>query len=243
MTVTGKDIIEDAAELLFDKKYTRWTMPELCRWLNSAQRDIVLHKPGAKSATRYLRLEAGTKQSLLPVENSGNVTALLEIFRNVTETAAVPPETEPTYSFGRSISVTSRKILDREQPNWHNSRHVRYKDEVRQYTYDENNPYEFFVYPGNTGNGMVEVLVSEIPADLVATGDVNLIASYGANISLPDIYAGPLLDFVLYRAFSKDNEGQDVVKSETHYRKYAQSMGMKVRVEGGNSPNMQRVTS
>ena len=233
MAVTGKDILTDAAELLFDNDHVRWTLPELVRWLNAGMRDICLAKPSANSSTRILTLAAGTLQSVPTATNLSEPLQLIDVVRNIT--ADGPPRVA-----GRTIKTVSRDILDSENPNWHNSKYLRFRAEVRNVCFDEQNPLEFYVYPGNDGTGKVEAVVAQIPAPIVATGDVTLIDSYNTEIDLPDIYASPLLDYVLARAYSKDEEGNYDTRSQMHEQKFAAAIGLKIQVEGASSPNSRR---
>ena len=236
MAVTGTQILTSAADLLFDKSYTRWTLPELVRWLNEAMRSIVLVKPSAKSGTMTISLALGTKQSVIAATGLAEPVQIIDIIRNM-------PETATSRLQSRTIKVVSRDLLDSENPHWHDSRETRFRREVRNACFDEQNPLEFFVYPGNDGTGKVEALVSQIPAELVATGDVDDLASYATEIDLPDIYSTPILDYVAYRAFSKDDAGNPAGRATSHYQQYAAAIGLKIKVEGASSPNSRRVAS
>lgn len=233
MAVTAKDILIDAAELLFDNTYVRWTMPELVRYINDAMRDICLAKPSANSSTRILTLAEGTLQSVTTATGLAEPLQLIDVVRNIT--ADGPPRVA-----GRTIKVVSRDLLDSENPNWHNTKYKRFRKEVRNVCFDEQNPLEFYVYPGNDGTGKVEAVIAEIPALIVATGDENTIGSYDTEIDLPDIYKSPILDYVLARAYSKDEEGNGDTRASMHEQRFAAAVGLKIQVEGASSPNTRR---
>ena len=58
MTILASDIIVRAGDVLFDTTQVRWPETELLRWLNDAQREIVLQRPDAKSANQAVKLVA-----------------------------------------------------------------------------------------------------------------------------------------------------------------------------------------
>jgi len=233
MAVTGEDILRDAAELLLDNTHERWTLPELVRWLNEGLRSIVLAKPSAKTSSRIVTLVEGTFQQVEELDGTPVPLQILDIVRNIT--ADGPPRVA-----GRTIKIVDRKLLDAQNPNWHDTKYERFRDVVRHYTFDEQNPLEFYVYPGNTGSGKVEAVVSVIPTPLVSTGDVDDISTYSTQIDLQDTYAAPLLDWILSRAFAKDDTGVDHAMANLHYQKFATALNIKIQVEGASSPNRMR---
>jgi hypothetical protein len=224
MATTAGQILTRAATVLQDATFVRWLLPELADWLNEAQRAIVLAKPSANAVTVDIEMVSGTLQSLGAEER----LFLLRLPRNL-KGAAAP------FTGGRAIRPTARATLDASQPNWHDNEEVRFKDEVRQYIYDESNPREFFVYPGNTGDGRVEAVVSVLPTMIATTGTE--IGDYSGAIGLPEPYAPVILDYILYRAFAKDDIAAEVTRSQLHYRAFAEALGIKIQVEGASSPN------
>lgn len=223
---TGKEIITQAGIVLQDVVYDRWPVTELVRWINDAQRAIVLAKPSAKAESVILDLAEGTLQTL----TDGSHLTLLRIPRNIKSVG--PPRIG-----GRAIRATTRDLLDASSPDWHDRNCVRYTAEVRQYVFDEQSPREFYVYPGNDGSGQVEAIVGILPDMLVASGPPDDVNSYDASIGLPEPYGPVILDYVLYRALSKDDIAGDPGRSQLHYRAFAEALGIKVQVEGASSPN------
>ncbi len=225
MTTLASDIITRAGTILQDNTYVRWMLPELADWLNEAQRATVLAKPSANASAVLISLAEGTLQTL-----DAQYLHLLRIMRNVRDVG--PPRLG-----GRAIRPTSRELLDSSSPNWHDPTEWRFRDEARQYIYEEQNPREFYVFPGNDGTGTIEAVVSTLPTEIVATDDVDDIASYGQEIGLPEPYAPVLLDYVLYRAFAKDDVAAESARSRIHYNDFAAALGLKIQVEQQVSPN------
>lgn len=229
----ASEIMVEAAIVLQDEDHVRWTLPELNRWINGGQNAIVLAKPSANARSVEISLEAGTLQRLYNADH----LLLLRLPRNLLATGQNPRQG------GRAIRPTDRETLDAAEPEWANPAVVPFRKEVRQYCYDEANPREFYVYPGNDGTGVVEAVVSKAPATIAASGDVNQIASYNTSLELQAPYGLPLLDYVLFRAYSKDAVGADAGRANFHYLQFANALGIKVQIERATSPNTEaRVT-
>jgi len=179
-TVTAKTILDKATIQLTDLTNIRWTRSELLSWLNDGMRQIVAIQPSASSTTVSKQLVAGTRQSL-PADG----WLLLSIYRNMGTNGTTP---------GRSIRLISREILDSFNPNWNTDKATA---EVRNYIYTNQDQTAFFVYPPNTGTQYVELNYSAQPADLTTESQV---------IPIFDIFQSTLVDYILYRACSKDAE-------------------------------------
>lgn len=228
---TGQEIMARAATLLNDDDHVRWTLPELCDWLNEAVRATILAKPSAYTSSRILTMVAGTLQTV-PATGTPTPLMLMNLVRNI--------RSESPREGGRAITVTSMAMLDAADPNWHDRRSTPYKAEVRQYTFDEQNPLEFYTYPGQLGGNLVEAIVSAQPAPVVASGDVNLIGSYTGSVGLAEPYSVPLLDYVMFRAMAKDDIAGNSGRSLGHYQMFAAAVGLKIKIEGASSPNAKR---
>lgn len=228
MTFTAAEILTDVSVILHDEDHVRWPLSELAKWLNDGLRATVLAKPSAKSQSVVLSLAEGTHQKLADTHLS-----LLRITRNIKSEG--PPRVG-----GRAVRVTSRDMLDAGSPGWHDRDVFPYKVEARQFVYDEENPREYYVFPGNTGAGKVEAVVAVLPTLVTASGNAELIASYSATVDLPEPYGPVLKDYVLYRAYAKDEMGGDSGRSQVHYRAWADAVGLKVNVEKATSPNARK---
>jgi uncharacterized protein DUF6682 len=231
--MTGAELLTRAATVLQDGDHVRWPLPELVNWLNDGQRAVIAAKPSANSQSVALTLVEGTRQTLIEASH----LMLLRLPRNLTAAT-------PTRLGARAIRPVSREVLDASEPMWHDRATIPFKKEVRQYVFDEQAPREFYVYPGNDGTGLVEAVVSVLPTLLAATGDPAVIASYAAEIGLPEPYGVILLDYILSRAFSKDDVGADPGRAAMHMQAFMSALGIKAQVEGAQSPNTRaKVTS
>lgn len=223
--MTGAELLTRAATILQDVEHVRWPLPELVDWINDGQRAVVLAKPSANAQTVILTLVYGTRQTLTEPDH----LLLLRLPRNI--------RTESPLVGGHIVRPTTREILDASAPYWHDPIQTPYKAEVRQYVYDEANAREFYVYPGNLGGGKVEAVVSLLPTMLAASGNPDVLASYSAEIGLREPYGVILLDYVLYRAFSKDDVAGDASRAQMHLQAFMAAVGIKAQAKNTNSPN------
>ncbi len=232
MAIIGSDIMRRAGILLLDEEHVRWTLLELAEWINDAVRAIVIAKPSASTRDIVIHLQAGTLQNV-PTDGTPAPQQLISITRNLRSA-------EPPRLAGRAIGPTSRAALDAREPNWHDERVVQRRREVKQFFVDVEDPLRFWVYPGNDGGGLVEAIVSVLPAPLMAAGDTNLLSSWNTAVGLKDVYATPILDYVLYRAQSKDDTGANPGRAATHFQAFSTALGIGADAEGRASPSTRR---
>jgi hypothetical protein len=228
MTVLASDIITRAQIIVQDTTGVRWPFSELLQWLNDGQREVAVYKPSATAVNVALELQAGTLQNI----GAGGL-ALLRVMRNLKT-----PVTEPRIGT-RATRVVDREVLDSQHPAWHDPDVFAYTKEVKHFCFDDVDPTNFYVFPGNNGTGVVEAVISRSPIDVVAVGDVNSIASYQRPISIPDIYSNVLLDYTLFRAYSKDSDfAGNAERSGLHYTMFSNSLSAKLQSEMTINPNV-----
>lgn len=213
-TITAKTIIDKASIQLLDTGNTRWTRAELLYWINDAQRQIVIMSPNATNKVATYKLAAGTRQSI-----PSDGWTLLEVIRYMGTDGTKP---------GRAIRLTSRELLDSFNPDWHSDPT---SSTPKHYVFDIQDQTAFFVYPPNNGNGYIQVNYSPDPTDLVSENE---------TIKLNNIFETAILDYVLYRACSKDAEYAPGLQLAAGYlQTFMASMGQKEQSETSNSPNQQ----
>lgn len=230
--LTGRQIMKSAGTLLLDEEHVRWPLAELANWINEGVDAVLLAKPSAYSASIVMPLQRGTLQQV-PQTGSPQPLRIMNVTRNIVSDG--PPRIA-----GRAVRPTIRALLDTQEPNWHVDSAMPFKREVRQFVFDEENPLEFYVCPGNNGQGRLEVVVSARPARLVPSGPPAEMASYEGEVGLHEIYSGPLVDYVCYRAQLKDDIASNTGRAAVHYQNFATALGVKIQVEGTSSPNRER---
>lgn len=211
-TITAVSLIAKAQELLLDTAEARWTQAELLGYLNDGQRQIAQIRPDASVANANVTLIAGTKQAIPAVG-----LRILDVVRNMGSDGATP---------GKPITLIDREMLDLSRPNWHTESQ---SAAIKHYAYDQRNPRNFYVYPPALVDTKVEAVYSVSPANVAAVGD---------PITLDDIYADCLLDWMLYRAFSKETEqATGVQHANMHLQTFMATLGQKIQTDIATGPN------
>lgn len=218
MTIAASTIVQRVYDVIQDTTSVRWPTTEVVRWLNDGQREIVLHRPDSMATNATVACVAGTKQSI-----PAGGTKLIDVIRN-------------TAGNKRAIRNVEREVLDAQISGWHNLTGVA---EILHFVFDERDPRTFYVYPpsGTAGTqASVEVVYSAMPTDIAApTGDYSTVVG---NLSVPDIFANALLDFILYRAYTKDSDyAGNAQRAQAHYAAFANSLGIEIKATLDFSPN------
>lgn len=216
MAQTPSDLLTRAGDILQDQTNVRWAQAELLRYLNDGRRELAIHRPDLYSYTTTLTLSAGTKQS---IPSDGN--RFLDGVRNI----------GANDSPGRAVRIVEREILDSQNPDWHTESQA---TAVKHFMFDERSPKTFYVYPPVASGTKLEIVYSKSPVD-ITSGDL----SSTSALATEDIYSGVLLDYVLYRAFSKDAEyAGNLQRAGVHYQMFANSLGIGNRKRYATSPNV-----
>lgn len=176
------DLIKQVQILLQDESAVRWSRSELLSYLLDAQLAVINRRPDSNVKTSRFQTIAGTQQSL-PEDGS----RLMKVVRNTS---------------GRAIREIPMQLLDDQVPEWHKAPATP-SSEVELYCYDVTNPKIFYVYPYIAANIEIEIVYSAIP-DMTVTIQESSWDSSTATISVLDSYKNALIDWVLYRAYSKD---------------------------------------
>jgi len=213
-TVTAGAIIDKAAKQLTDISGVRWTRAELLGWLNDGQRQIVLIQPSASNTVASVKLVAGARQQL-PADG----WLLLGVNCNMGTTGTTP---------GRSVRVVSRELMDNFDPDW---RTATPSAVTKNYLYDIQDQVAFQVYPPSTGTNYLQLNYSAQPANLTVETQ---------TISIFDVYQGSLLDYIMYRACSKDAEyAPGVQLAQMYAGSFAAALGVKEASELKNTPTLE----
>ena len=136
----------------------------------------------------------------------------------------------------RAVRLVNREVLDAQTPDWHDATTSSGTDAahgqvVKHYLYDEANPRNFYVYPGVSGNAYLEIIYSANPS----------VVAEGGNLSIPDIFANAVLNYVLYMAYMKDAEfAGNAQRASTHFQLFSASVTGKGSIDALTNPNMER---
>jgi hypothetical protein len=217
MPITAQSVIRRVAETLQDTTSIRWPVNELVRYLNDGQREIVLHRPDSMVTNAAQPLVAGSKQAI-----PSNGAKLIEVIRN-------------SGGAKRAIRMCEREILDAQAPGWHNLTGV---TEVLHFMYDPRDPKVFYVYPPAAASGAsVDLVYAALPGDVTEPADGATYTAVTGNISVPDLYANALYDYILARCFMKDSEyAGNAQRAQAHYTLFASSLGIELKATLDFSP-------
>lgn len=193
------------SEVLQDTDQDTWTSPQLWGWLLDAELAVVLMRPDASQSTERVALVAGAQQGVGAVTGAQRV---LDVLANVG--AAGEP--------GPALRRTARGALDAFDPNWYLAGEVTQPDE---YLFDDRMPKQFLVNPPADGAGYVSVVCSIAPAAY----DLN---NRDTLISVDDSYVPALIEWALYRAWSRDSEmTPNWQRAQAHRQAFFDLMGVK----------------
>ena len=221
MSVTVQSVIDRVQKTLQDTTGVRWpVVDELVLWVNDAQREIALLKPDASAKNVTVTLAAGTKQE---IPNDGN--RLLRVVRNMSAA---------TNGVGkRAVRIVAREVLDAQTPDWHDplvAGDAAHAAVVKHYIYDEQNPRNFYVYPGvlAANSSFVEIIYSANPATV----------TQASNLDIPDIFGNAVMNYVLYMAYMKDADyAGNQQRASSHFQLFMSSITGKAQLDALTSPN------
>lgn len=126
---------------------------------------------------------------------------------------------------GNACTLISRTDLSHVAPAWPTEPQVA---AAEHYMTDPDDPKTFLVYPPNNGTGELQGRYSALPTALAATSDA---------IPLADEYSPVLLNYLLYRTWSKHtNVRYAMERAEMEYNKFLTSLGVKIQAQVQYSP-------
>ncbi|NIF85362.1 hypothetical protein F3J24_17770 [Comamonas sp. Tr-654] len=217
MPIAAKDVIQRGVVTTQDTTSIRWPVGEWVRYLNDGQREIMLHRPDAFNKSAVIDCVAGTKQAL-PADGA----KLIDVQRNSTATSK------------RAVRICSREILDAQMPNWHS---IPGAAEIVHFMYDPREPKAFWVYPPATIAAKLEVNYSATPTDIAEPAAGSDYTAVVGDISVADIYANSLLDYMLYRVYLKDADyAGNGARAQAHYAAFATALGIDLKATLSAAP-------
>jgi hypothetical protein len=176
---------------------------------------MAIYKPDVSTENTPVALSEGTKQE---IPSAG--TVLIKLTRNMGADGSTP---------GRTIAFEpDMERFNRRNPYWHTSDA---SAEVRFFLFDPKDPRRFYVFPPqpSSGNGYVEMVYATPPPVIAAIDD---------PISVDDIYANALLDYMLYRIYKIEATINPYApaKSTDHWNMFVTALGRMDLVKQLNSP-------
>jgi hypothetical protein len=218
MAITAASIVHRVVDILQDTTSVRWPIPELVRYLNDGQREVVLYRPDATIKDATVACAAGAKQSL-PSDGA----KLIDVIRNSASSGT-----------SKAVRMVAREVLDAQIPNWYG---LTGELDVVHFTYDPRDPKTFFVYPPALTTSRVDITYSAFPTNVAEPADGSVYSDVSGNMDLPDIYGNVVTDYILYRAYSKDSEyAGNAQRAQAHYGAFANALNIEVQGTTGVAP-------
>jgi hypothetical protein len=198
-TVTVQNLIDQARTILQDFDAIRWPDTEFLGWTASAYREIVRHRPDANSVTTNIATAADSRQ-MLPADGA----YLISVVRNEDGSK-------------RAVRPIERHVLDSQNPDWHTLNATASVDTAKYYVYEKDSPKVFYLYPAPQAGANVSIQYARIPTAHTSVDE---------TISLDDTYAGLIVDYLLYRAYSKDASVGDANLAANYGTMFYQQLGI-----------------
>ena len=213
MAFTANDYVLDAADLYGDIDYDRRTETTWIKYLNASIRALVLVRPDAGAYTDNVELVAGILQSL-----PSTALRMLDITRNMGADGSTP---------GKIITPTDRKHIDYSNMLWPAATG---ETAIDNFSYDKENPRIFYVTPPVTSEATsvyVEMQVSQLPTAVIATGD---------DPGISDLFFEPIVQYMLYKAFSVDDESVEFQKSMAYMQNFFNLLQIEIAASAAAGP-------
>ena len=205
MAMAVVDVLGRVNTQLRDPGFMRWPRTELLDYFNDAVRAVVLSRPDASAVIVPFICEAGVNQTL-----PDTVYLLIDVTGQ---------------DSGRAVIPADRVTLDTADPMWRTTTGER---SAEAYLYNPLLPRTFMLFPGVAAGTGLEIAVSQYPEAVTVD---TLEQDSAVPMPVSDIFINPVVDWCLYRAFSKDAPGQDSSLAKEHLQNYNDAMGIKNTVD------------
>lgn len=222
-TVKVVDIVLRAQTILQDTTGVRWPPIELQLWFNDSYREIVNIRPDVNTATGTFNCVVGPRQILTTA--FANATRLVDVVRNVA-----------SGSTKSAVRLVDRNILDDQRKSWYNETSA---INIDHYMFDARLPKEFMVYPPATNTAQLEVVFTQVPAPHTLTEAQLINTATTEVIRIDDSYSNVILDYILYRAYSKDADySANMSRAVAHFQAFQNALGVKTQAEAASQPGV-----
>lgn len=212
MSCNPSDIIEKAQIVLHDTTSIRWLPEELLGWYNDGRIELVNMRPDANAVTETVTPTASTAMQSIP----DDAVQLLDIIGNNSSSSS------------RGVSLVDRVLLDAQVPDWRVSTE---DEEIIHYCYDEMNPRVYWLYPRPSSASRLLMVYAKEP-DAVTSASAT-------TDELDAVYAPALLNYVLYRAYSKDADyASNHSRMTEAYNAFQTCLGLRSSREKMDDPNI-----
>jgi hypothetical protein len=201
------ELIKRCEVITQDKTSVRWPKIEWLDWYNDAILFVVNHRPDKSVKNVNFTVDETNSKQVLPADGLG----LFTVTRNVVS--------------GRPVRSIARNMLDDQYTDWH----MQTGGDIDHFIYDVLDPKSFYVYPRPINAGhTIEIIYPFAPTAVTITDfttDVQV-------IGIDDSFVNPILDFMLYRGYSKDADyAENGQRAMNHMQAAQNSIGIKTKAD------------
>lgn len=194
---TARDLLTNRVQpQLNDKRGEHWGLIELLAYLNDGLQEMVKYVPSDFAKIQTVTLAAGAKQTL-----PGQGIGLVRVVANV----------NGDDSLGNVPFQTTRQALDVGDPTWRTTA----QGTTEEWAYDPRDPLVYWVNPPAASGNKLEIEFVERPTVL----------SINANLPISLRYEPALIDYIKYRAHSKDTDYAETGLIGQYYNAFLQGVG------------------
>jgi hypothetical protein len=209
-TTTGQQIVDRARLVLQDASGVRYLDAHGLTWTNEGQVALFNMRHDINPVRETLTLVDGSEQTI-----PAAAVRLGDVLYNVESGAA-----------RRAIRRVSLGLLDSQRPLFH--RQTR-KAVITDWAQDPRFPRTYYVYPPAVAGTQVKTVYYAPPTAL---------GSLASVISIDDQYAPTLVNYLLYRFFSQENEVGLAEKAVMFYRAVENDMGVLASADAASEDSM-----
>jgi hypothetical protein len=217
VATTIKSILERVVSALSDEGSVTWTLQDLVRYVNDGQRDMLVKRPDLFVVEVDHPLVMGVRQAL-----PANGAKLLDI---------------PCNTSGLPITRVKRALLDAQAPGW---RVLPGADEIDHFTYDEDQPKQFEVYPPAALGAAVRLEYSAVPADLPIPAAGVALADLGGNVNVPDLQATALHHYICFRCYAEGDENVNAERAQQFLALFSNLLDVEMVATTSSAPKNQK---
>lgn len=204
------NIIDRVTLLYNDMDYVRLSKHQYLEFLDDAINTLITMRPDVWVKTEVVKLQPGIRQTL-PDE----AYSLIDIYCNATK------EEDGTFTYGEPIFQVERRDLDYFS-DW---RRAEASDVIYEFIYDRKTPRQFLVNPPVAKDKDVYIEMA-YSAPYVSFADMQEDVAMQQDLELVGNYRGPLVDYMLYLAYSTDStSSNDRQIAQQYMQSFYQALG------------------
>ena len=199
-TILASTLFLETADLMEDTDNVTYLEAGFLRWLNEAQRAIIIIKPDAYSSRGVVTLTAG---SAVHSVTDDDVREVLEIYSNTNAAGTLG---------GRAVIQCDRQTLDEVNPDWQDVANA--STTIKNWWLDERDHKSFWTHPPAHASTPCYLLglLAKLPAD---------VADIDTAITLDDIYDSACIEWIMHRFTGQDSEDTpNWQRSQMHLQKF-----------------------